>query len=356
MGMTFVSQVHCVHIPEDVYRQIMAYVQFADGEISMLGLVEDYVDGPKITEVFLLEQTCSSAHTDLDPDAMGKLMFELAKRGVEKQLRAWVHSHASMSVFWSKTDDTCVDEYKADPYLVSLVFNKQRDVRARVDWFHPYRITLDQVPVKIDYASDKDLEKTCKEEVKTKVKELPSFPQIQTLYSGKGSSQPPAKKEGDSKSPPFVGGDGEKSTGTGTTGGDGGRSLPWDAWYDRGGYRSGSKRHRGAYGELFADQIDLMVTLTDGRTGYIECMDEAVQLLHDGDITAEEYDRAARFFYDMGLDVEADVEADDGLGYGDLELDYDGNLVQKAYLEQQARRHQEMLASKGGKDGGSDAA
>ena len=178
--MKYASGIHQVWIDLAAHEKLWAWTRMAKGEVSMLGLVEDGDGGPAITDLFLMKQTCTGASTDMDQTDVARLLFDLGAAGVEGQLRGWVHSHASMDVFWSKTDDDCIEGLGGEPYIVSVVVNKRGDVRARVDVFRPVRFTIDELPVKLR-VPDLGMEAQCRAEFAAKVDEAPAFPAFNWL-------------------------------------------------------------------------------------------------------------------------------------------------------------------------------
>jgi len=142
----------------------------AKSEVSMLGLVDEVDGQPCIADLFLVKQTCTPASTDMDQENVAKLMVELAAKGQSDQLRAWVHSHGTLDVFWSNQDDFTIEDLAGNPYLVSVVVNKAGLVKARVDLFKPVRVTVDEVPVEV-LIPDMGLESECEKEFKDKVTE-----------------------------------------------------------------------------------------------------------------------------------------------------------------------------------------
>ena len=175
--MKYTSAITQVWLDLAAHEKLWAWTRMAQGEVSMLGLVEDGDGGPVITHVFLMKQTCTAASTDMDQADVAKLLFDLGAVGVEGQLRAWVHSHAEMAVFWSSTDDKCIEGLGGDPYIVSLVVNHKGDVKARIDVFQPIRLVIDDVPVKLR-VPELGLEEACKAEFMAKVTEVHSFPAL----------------------------------------------------------------------------------------------------------------------------------------------------------------------------------
>ena len=170
--MKFTTDIKRVYMDPVAHEKLWAWTRLAKGEVSMLGLVDEVDGQPYITDMFLVKQTCTPASTDMDQDAVARLMVELAADSKSDQLRAWVHSHGTMNVFWSNQDDATIEDLAGDPYLVSVVVDKSGLVKARVDLFKPVRVTLDDVPVEV-LVPDMGLESQCAKEFKDKVKEEP---------------------------------------------------------------------------------------------------------------------------------------------------------------------------------------
>ncbi len=181
--MKFNTTIQCVWIDPMPHEKLWLWTRMAKGEVSMLGLVEDTPDGPAITNLYLMKQTCTGASTDMDQADVARLLFDLGSAGLEGQLRAWVHSHADMAVFWSKTDDDCIEGLGGEPYIVSIVVNRRGDVRARVDVFKPVRFVIDELPVKLR-VPDLGLTEECRAEFAAKVNEAPLFPAFSLPING----------------------------------------------------------------------------------------------------------------------------------------------------------------------------
>jgi len=178
--MKYHSAISQVWIDLVAHEKLWAWTRMAKGEVSMLGLVEDAADGPAITDLFLIRQTCTSSSTDMDQGDVARLLTELAAEGIEGQLRAWVHSHAEMEVFWSNTDDRCIEGLQGNPYTVSVVVNRKGDVRARIDVFHPIRVVIDDVPVNLR-VPNMGLDAYCASEFQAKVVEVPQMPPMRSF-------------------------------------------------------------------------------------------------------------------------------------------------------------------------------
>ncbi len=114
-------------IREDVYQEIDYYVQKSHIEISGLGRMIKRKDGAyEVIKVYLLDQENSAASTDLDADAVAKLMFET--REDEGMLNFWWHSHVNMIVYMSPTDTATMKQFGDNGFLVGTVFNKKREL------------------------------------------------------------------------------------------------------------------------------------------------------------------------------------------------------------------------------------
>lgn len=165
------SKFNALYIDPIALRKIQYWADAADGEVSGLGIVEEQEDGNMlVTEAFILEQECTAADTELDPEAISKLMTDIIKDGKDPgKLKFWWHSHVNMGVFWSGTDDDCAETLSTE-YAFSLVVNKHKDRRVRLDLYKPFRITVDHVRLVEMAEEDEDLKKRCEEDVKEKVK------------------------------------------------------------------------------------------------------------------------------------------------------------------------------------------
>jgi len=160
-----------LYIDPIVMKRIKYYTQAADGEVSGLGtIITDDKGRHVVNNVFLLEQESSGADTELRPEAISKLITDMINRKEDPSLiKFWWHSHATMGVFWSGTDDTCAETLSKE-YAFSLVVNKSGELRCRLDLYTPFRITFDGVKVTEIIQEDSVLKEECEKEVKEKVK------------------------------------------------------------------------------------------------------------------------------------------------------------------------------------------
>ena len=151
-------------------KKIQYWADAADGEVSGLGIIEKRDDIVVVTEAFILDQECTGADTELDPEAISKLMIDIINADKDPAcLKFWWHSHVNMSVFWSGTDNECA-ETLSNEYAFSLVVNKQRDRKVRFDLYQPFRMTADNLKLVELVEEDEILKEECKKDVKDKVK------------------------------------------------------------------------------------------------------------------------------------------------------------------------------------------
>jgi hypothetical protein len=162
-------------------QKLWLWAEMASGEISSLGLVEEIRDENtgrvsilRVTDFFLVKQSCSVAETTMDPKGVAELMTSLEGLGVDSsKLRCWAHSHGAMGVFWSDTDDECITGLANGEWLLSLVVNKKRDSLMRLDQFHPTHLYLGDVVWEVHYPLIDGIAEHCVAEFRAKVEETP---------------------------------------------------------------------------------------------------------------------------------------------------------------------------------------
>lgn len=131
----------------EMYARLRLYVELCPEEIGGLGEVRADGDGLLVTALSLLDQRVSSAETELEPEAVLRLLDRCVAEGRDPAaLRLWWHSHAEGEVEWSKTDEATIERFGADS-LVSLVTNKAGDLLCRWDSWQPERTTVQEIPL-----------------------------------------------------------------------------------------------------------------------------------------------------------------------------------------------------------------
>ena len=180
------------------FGQLFACAYATTLEVSVLGIVERDGNVFKVREFFLVRQDCSSAHTELDREAVGELVERLMKDGRAddaKKIRCWAHSHPGMDVFWSRTDDDTCRLLAAD-WFVSLVVSDNFKVRCRLDVTAPIPFVLDHVPLFCELPIEPALVEQCRKEVAEKVKARPLFWPEPTKHPVKEDKTMPKDGEG----------------------------------------------------------------------------------------------------------------------------------------------------------------
>lgn len=169
-----------IQIDAIAMQKMWTWTDIAHGEMSALGLVEEIRDADSgavtallVIDMFLVKQQCSMDETTMDPKAVAQLMVELESKGIDsRKLRLWAHSHASLSVFWSGTDDECINGLANGEWLLSLVVNKKHDAMMRLDQYNPAHLYLNDVAFEIAYPLQDGLAAECLAEYKAKVTEM----------------------------------------------------------------------------------------------------------------------------------------------------------------------------------------
>ena len=108
------------------------YVHQSDGEIGWVGLARVNKEDElliHVDDVFLVEQTVTTATTDLDPKALIELGKSLSSEQRE-QLCFWGHSHVTMDVSPSSTDDKTMETLFSNcPWAIRAILNKAGKMR-----------------------------------------------------------------------------------------------------------------------------------------------------------------------------------------------------------------------------------
>ena len=162
-----------LYLLPEVEERIRHYTTLATGEVSGLGTLEEFDGGFLVNDIFLPRQECSPGGTELDQESVATLLLELDNAGTDSgTLRFWWHSHGDLEVFWSHTDEECINNLANGDYVLSLVTNKKGNILARLDIFQPVRLTVDQLPVSVR-STGLTLLDACRQEVQAKVADRP---------------------------------------------------------------------------------------------------------------------------------------------------------------------------------------
>jgi hypothetical protein len=171
-------------IDNQAYTKLRHFIELSNhDEISFLGLIDEIKNGDEIqallvSDIYLLDQIVTPVETTLANKAVADLMIELANAGIDvSRLKCWIHSHASMKVFWSVTDDDCCATLANGSYSVSIVTNSRGDILSRIDVYQPCHMTLDKVATRIHYPLSSEMSELYTTEFQSKVKRSKPLPQ-----------------------------------------------------------------------------------------------------------------------------------------------------------------------------------
>lgn len=145
------SEKPLVLIPLSSYQKMMAYVDLCVGEVTGFFDIDWDVDKEAfvVGEVYLIKQEAGAADVEMDEDSIAEFMEEMISNGAEQLPRGWWHSHVNMGAFFSGTDDNTINnDFLNDSFTISLVVNKQRQMKASLVVFNlrqPERPYLDNI-------------------------------------------------------------------------------------------------------------------------------------------------------------------------------------------------------------------
>ncbi len=167
-----------VAINARAYQKIRHWVMMAQGEVSGLGIVSERRDERGhiiqlvVDEVYLIKQQCSGTDTLLNDESIAQFLIEMTKQEEDvSKLKLWWHSHANMEVFWSSTDEQCIQGLANSSYMLSIVVNKKKNMLARIDVYNPFHLTLNKIETDVFYPDEPELAEFCKNEFIEKVTE-----------------------------------------------------------------------------------------------------------------------------------------------------------------------------------------
>lgn len=131
-------------IKEIVFQKIMHWVNKSNHEVSGLGMVKVQPDGSiHVIEAILLPQRNTAVTSDIEPEDVGKAMYEM--RDADGEMKFYWHSHVNMGVFWSGTDADTIKKLSSGGWFVSTVFNKRREMKTCLSTVEPWPAIIDDV-------------------------------------------------------------------------------------------------------------------------------------------------------------------------------------------------------------------
>lgn len=139
-----------LYIPDDIYQQVMYWVNKSKLEVSGLGKVMVDDDGDlMVTSAFLLPQECGGASTDLDPTAVAKAIFTMKDDPTPGEIKWWWHSHVQMGVFWSNTDRETIAVTAKFGWFAATVFNQKEEYKSALAIGQPVKVFLPDISTHI---------------------------------------------------------------------------------------------------------------------------------------------------------------------------------------------------------------
>jgi hypothetical protein len=118
-------------IPSEVYQKVMHWVLMAKTfEVSGFGTLEHDAKTNTFTvcDAILLKQTNTGTETEIAAEASGKALYDL--RNAKGTMHWHWHSHNSMPVFWSATDEDLIKGLGKNGYIVATVFNNKYEMKS----------------------------------------------------------------------------------------------------------------------------------------------------------------------------------------------------------------------------------
>lgn len=195
MKVTYTPPV--VKISPEARQKLKYFTNAAKGEVSGIGfatLLKDEAGktiGFLVKDIFLVQQSATSSHSELDETALHKKIYELTEQGADMStVRVWWHSHNTMNCFWSRTDDATIEALSNSGFTVSLLANKRGETLTRVDLYDPCRVTYDGIDLRMDVLDNPELYAACKKEVEELVDHTPWVSRRYAGYEGIGYIQP----------------------------------------------------------------------------------------------------------------------------------------------------------------------
>lgn len=133
------------------WDKIHLYIEHTPTEVSGLGAATFDGENIIINDIGIWKQECQAAETEVvDHNSVISLAQEMMDRGHSmEELCVWWHSHAHLSSFFSSTDDTCIQNWINNKYLVSVVGNKKGEYKGRIDIKAPLPCTINPIPVEL---------------------------------------------------------------------------------------------------------------------------------------------------------------------------------------------------------------
>lgn len=182
-----------INITSKAFSKMKYFIEESNGEITGLGkvkiignsqetiykkdeeakeVIEESIILPQflIYDIEILEQEISEVSAVLNEQALGQFLFnKLKNKEKVEDYKVWWHSHSEMQAFFSATDDGTIEDSTEFPYLISIVGNKAGDFLTRIDIQKPFRMTINDIELKVEPSENSTLRNKCIQEIKEKV-------------------------------------------------------------------------------------------------------------------------------------------------------------------------------------------
>lgn len=160
-------------ITSEVEAKLHAYVRAVNTEIAGMGKARISHEGDiMLLDVAIYDQEVTGGTADLSTEALARFQTELIQKGESpKDWIVWWHSHADMSAFFSGRDTATIASSDEFQHLISLVVNRRRDRQARLDVFHPFRFTQENLEIVVGttaFVVPEEIQAEVEEKVKIK--------------------------------------------------------------------------------------------------------------------------------------------------------------------------------------------
>lgn len=164
-------------IPADL-DQVLRYVtnEFKK-EFTLYGKTELVGNEIRLIDIRVPKQESTSTTTDADQESFTNQLLDGGEDPSEWNM--WIHSHHTMSAFWSKTDNDQMESFNtgAPPYFSHMVLST-KGRKAAYTMFKPFYIKADNIKIEIEESSN-----VAVEELKVQLKEI--LDKIEDLESEK---------------------------------------------------------------------------------------------------------------------------------------------------------------------------
>lgn len=172
----------------EAYDWLRGYTMAVQSEIGGFGYVYSPEKGIFVVDtIYLAPQTASPGGVHFKDGAMAFMVEKAVEDERLNDARFSWHSHNTMGVFWSSTDEEGIEDYKRTgmPWLVSAVTNHKGEIKVRVDIFDTIcdHVSIQDCEVQIGFANPE-----MRERIESDIKELVELRPTQAKNSGTGNS------------------------------------------------------------------------------------------------------------------------------------------------------------------------